>query len=242
MDNFINLAKQGYQAYENSQGQGNNQNQNQGQQQQGQYGGQQQQDQNYGGNDQQNYGGNDNQQFTAPGGAQYNAPDHQNAPAANINHNEAVQQATQDAGSSGDSGLFSQAMSFISNNPQEHTQPVDEQGVQNAHDQAYNQGNASNLDAGGIGGAAAMQILKQFTSGGGSGGSQTQLISMAMSEASKLFDSAGGGSGGDKQTAVNSAAATVVKLLVQSKFSGAIGGSNSGGLSSLMGMQLHLDD
>ena len=59
-----------------------------------------------------------------------------------------------------------------------------------------------------------------------------------MAEATKLFDKFGGGSSGNKQDAVNGAAMTVMKLLVQSKFGGAqtVGGSNSGGLSSLMGI------
>ncbi len=83
------------------------------------------------------------------------------------------------------------------------------------------------------------QVLKQFTSGGSSsgGGSQTQLISLAMAEASKLFDKSGGAASGNKQDAVNGAAMTVMKLLVQSKFSGGTtGGSNSGGLGQLMGL------
>ena len=65
-------------------------------------------------------------------------------------------------------------------------------------------------------------MLKKYTSGGG--GSQTQLISMAMAEASKLFDQSGGGSSGGKQDAVNGAAMTVMKLLVRSKFSGGLAG------------------
>lgn len=72
-----------------------------------------------------------------------------------------------------------------------------------------------------MGGAAAMKILQQFTSGGG-GGSQTQLISMAMAEASNLFESSGGAASGNKQDAVNGAAMTVVKLLVQFDFLGSI--------------------
>jgi len=60
------------------------------------------------------------------------------------------------------------------------------------------------------------------------------LISMAMGEASKLFDQHGCSSGG-KQDAVNGAAMTVTKLLVQSKMSGMTGGGNSGGLASLAG-------
>ena len=82
--------------------------------------------------------------------------------------------------------------------------------------------------------------MKKFTSGGsgsGSGsGSSSDLISFAMQEASKLFDSAGGASSGNKQEAINSAAMTVMKMVVQSKFSAATGGSNSGGLSGLMGL------
>ena len=77
--------------------------------------------------------------------------------------------------------------------------------------------------------------MKQFTGGGG-GGSKTQLISLAMAEATKLFDQAGGAASGNKQDAVNGAAMTVMKLLVQSKFSGAIGGGNSGGLGGLLSL------
>lgn len=75
------------------------------------------------------------------------------------------------------------------------------------------------MDASSIGGAAAMQILKQFTSGGGMGGggnSQTKLISMAMGEAAKMFESSGGN--GNKQDAVNSAGMTIMKLMVQVSF------------------------
>lgn len=82
--------------------------------------------------------------------------------------------------------------------------------------------------------------MQKFTSGGSSGGggsSQSQLISMAMAEASKLFDKSGGGASGTKQDAINGAAMTVMKLLVQSKFSGGtVGGGDSGGLGGLMSM------
>lgn len=57
-----------------------------------------------------------------------------------------------------------------------------------------------------------------------------------MAEASKLFDKSGGSASGNKQDAVNGAAMTVMKLLVQSKVSGMIGGGNSGGVSSLMNL------
>jgi hypothetical protein len=144
----------------------------------------------------------------------------------------------------------------------QHNDAIDEEAVQDAHHQAYERGAGGNLPASSLGSAAALQVclpkfsselvtsetlslsqvFKKFTSGGGGGGSgggssQTQLISMAMAEASKLFDQSGGGSGGGKQDAVNGAAMTVMKLLVQSKFSGGMtGGGNSGGLGSLMGL------
>jgi len=51
-----------------------------------------------------------------------------------------------------------------------------------------------------------------------------------------LFDKSGGAASGNKQDAVNGAAMTVMKLLVQSKFSGAIGGGNSGGLGGLLSL------
>ena len=97
------------------------------------------------------------------------------------------------------------------------------------------------MDASSLGAAAAMQAFKHFTSSGGSshGGSgnpQSQLVGMAMAEASKLFDQSGGASKGNKQDAVNGAAGTVMKLLIKSKFSQMTGGSNSGGLSQLMGL------
>lgn len=59
-----------------------------------------------------------------------------------------------------------------------------------------------------------------------------------MTEATKLFDKSGGGSSGNKQDAVNGAAMTVMKLLVQSEFSGAgtTGGKDSGGLSGLLNL------
>jgi hypothetical protein len=57
-----------------------------------------------------------------------------------------------------------------------------------------------------------------------------------MAEATKLFDKSGGAASGNKQDAVNGAAMTVMKLLVQSKFSGAIGGGNSGGLGGLLSL------
>jgi hypothetical protein len=72
---------------------------------------------------------------------------------------------------------------------------------------------------------------------------------MAMSEASKLFDSSNGGGGGDKQAVITSAAMTVMKLLTQQggggggggilgMAEGMIGGGNSGGLGPMQMMSM----
>jgi len=157
-----------------------------------------------------------------------------------VDADEAVREASNHAGESGGSDLFGQAMSFLNRNSQQHTQPVDEEHVLKAHDRAYNKGETSGMDASSIGSAAAMQIVKQFIGNGdkgGSGNSQTKLVSMAMGEAAKLFESSG--SSGNKQDAVNSAGMTIMKLLVQSKFNGSGiigGGSSSSNTSGLMSM------
>nr|AFB35537.1 hypothetical protein [Volvariella volvacea] len=182
------------------------------------------------------------------GGQEYNSP--YNAPSGqyggpSINHDEAINSAKHHG--SGDSSLFSTALSFLGDHKSDHEKPLDEASVTKAHQTAYSEGGASKLSASALGSAAALQVLKQFTSGSGSGQSNdggsksmsTQLISMAMAEATKLFDKSGGAASGNKQDAVNGAAMTVMKLLVQSKFGGSgstTGGPNSGGLSSLLGL------
>lgn len=114
---------------------------------------------------------------------------------------------------------------------------IDEQGVQNAHTEAYQNGNAGSLPASSVGAAAALQAIKNFTSGGGSASSgggdmKSKLMGMAMAEASKLYESQGAGSGG-KQEVINSAAETVMKFVMKSQMSSMIGGGNSGGLGGL---------
>ncbi|KAJ3795898.1 beta-flanking protein [Lentinula aff. detonsa] len=172
------------------------------------------------------------------GGSEYNSPDNrpQSVSRPSFNDDEVAQTAAEQG--SGHAGMFSQAVSYVKSNTQEHEEPIDEEHVTNSHQEAYEKGNASSLSAGSMGSAAALQIFKQFTSGGGGGGSnsQSQLISMAMAEASKLFDQSGGASSGSKQDAVNGAGMMVMKMLVQSKMSSMMGGGNSGGLGGMSGM------
>lgn len=157
-----------------------------------------------------------------------------------------IDTADNDSGSSGERGLFGQALSFLKSDRTEVKDDIDEDDVVQKHNVAYGQGNAGNLDANGIGAAAAMQALKRFTQGGQpaqTSGGQSALIGMALSEASKLFDKSGGAAGGQKQDAVNSAGLTIMKLIMKSQMSGAFGAgpatagtSSGGGLGQLMGM------
>ncbi|KAI9444846.1 hypothetical protein H4582DRAFT_1911676 [Lactarius indigo] len=196
MDNFINLAKKGYEAYEKSQS-----------------------------ND------DDKSDYRKTGGEEYNSPHHSQQGSSHggpqFDHDEVATDS-----------LFSSALSYVHDNKGQY-HDIDEDEVQEAHRKVYEDNSDKDLPASSLGNAAALEVLKKFTSGNGgksgSGNSQTQLISMAMAEASKLFDKSGGGSSGKKQDAVNGAAMTVVKLLVKSKFSGGVtGGADSGGLGSLL--------
>ncbi|KAI5982721.1 hypothetical protein EDD15DRAFT_2320608 [Pisolithus albus] len=190
-------------------------------------------------NDNGNRGGynrdDDSADFRRTGGEEYNTPHHRRAQndRPQFDDDEVVQHASRHSGSD-NSSLFSSALNHIRGRQDEHEEPVDEESVLRAHDAAYNKGSASGLSAGSLGSAAALQALKSFSGGGGGGSSQNQLISLAMGEASKLFDQSGGASSGSKQDAINGAAMTAMKYLVQSKVSGAIGGGDSGGLGSLM--------
>ncbi|KAL1748514.1 hypothetical protein HDZ31DRAFT_79636 [Schizophyllum fasciatum] len=213
MDNFVNLAKQGIDAYQRSQS-----------------------DVSKTGGHELNRPASENQ---AHGGKGYDFDD-----------DDVVRKASSQ--SSGDSSLFSTALSFINSNKGKHEEPIDEEDVTKTHKKVYDDDDTSDVNAKSLGSAAALQVFKQFVGGGSSHGasasssggksSQSELIAAAMSEASKLFDKKGSSAAsGDKQDAVNGAAMTVVKLLVQSKLSGGgssstVGGGNSGGLSQLLSL------
>ncbi|KAM0753178.1 hypothetical protein T439DRAFT_323811 [Meredithblackwellia eburnea MCA 4105] len=189
---------------------------------------------------QQGHQGQGGGEIGIQGSAALNSADNNRVPDAegvNQLQNQAVEHAAAQSG--GNSDMFAQAMSFAQQHVlQQGNHEVDESKVQDAHAQAYGQGNASQLGASSMGAAAAMQAFKSFTSGSSgsdtSGGSfQSKLIGQAMSEAAKLFDQSGGAASGSKQDAVNSAGQTVMKLLLKNQVSGMLGGGNSGGLASL---------
>jgi hypothetical protein len=87
----------------------------------------------------------------------------------------------------------------------------------------------------------SLSAVKSVLGGGGGGGDfKSQLISAAMGHAADLYDSKDGqgNAQGSKQDAVNQAAQMAMGLAMKnpSALAGLVGGSNSGGLSSLMGM------
>jgi len=208
MDNFINLAKQGLDAYQESQNK----------------------------SERRSDGNNERREE-----GQYKDTRHNESPKTpDLDKDDIVNRAQQHSGDSGSSDFFSSAINHVFNRKTEQHESVDEEHVTKVHEEAYSKNNAGNLDSSSLGAAAAMQALKKFTQGSSdkqSGGS-SQLISLAMSEAVKLFDKSGKSSSNEKQDVINSAAMTMMKLVVQSKFSGSntIGGGNSGGLSSILGM------
>ncbi len=102
-----------------------------------------------------------------------------------VDADEAVKSASKHSEGAGDAGLFGLALSFIGDNKvivvlieesradwgrcmqDKHAEPVDEEHAIKAHDKAYNKDNNEPLDATSLGSAAALQVLKKFTSGGG---------------------------------------------------------------------------
>jgi len=203
MDSFISLAKQGYDTYERSQGNSNAPD-------------------------------DEEERVTKTGGQEYNSPHHRSGGGSGpppLDEEEVVNRASSHG--SGDSSLFSSALSHINSDPRKHHEPIDEEGATEAHRKIYQEGSSEGVNASSMGSAAALQVLKKFSGGGGGGNSQSDMISLAMAEASKLFDKSGGPSSGSKQDVVNSAGMTIMKMMVQSKLGG---GSNSGGLGGLMSM------
>lgn len=199
------MAKQGYAAYQDSQGQGQGQT-----------------------NPGNNQAGGD---FGVTGGSLFNAPANGHSGGMPFDLNTAQQHASQENGNK-DSDLFSSAVGFLKKRMQDNDpkDDVDENKAQKAHETAYNQQQAGSMDARSMGAAAAMQAFKSFTSGGASGQSQgggdfqSKLIgcdtatlgtevsifltyvpasSMAMKEASSLFEKSGGPSdNGGKQDVI----------------------------------------
>ncbi|GFP56571.1 hypothetical protein TASIC1_0007006300 [Trichoderma asperellum] len=163
-----------------------------------------------------------------------------NYPAGGDFHHEdeelrtAHQQASQYAGSSGNSDMFSNAINSISQKKSHlANSDIDEQEAIRKHQETYNQ-DSSNLSSNSLGSAAAMQALKKFTQGE-TGGNQSQgaFLGLALSEASKLFDAkAANGqvaSDASKESVIQQAGEMAMKMYFKSQ-----GGSQGGGSSQLL--------
>ncbi|CCX31401.1 Similar to hypothetical protein MYCGRDRAFT_104653 [Mycosphaerella graminicola IPO323]; acc. no. EGP87438 [Pyronema omphalodes CBS 100304] len=146
--------------------------------------------------------------------------------------------------SSSDSGLFSQALGFLSGKEKDlQREDVDEREYVRNHKDLYEQGGNGQKDSRSLGQAAALQALKHFTGGSSSnqqsaGKDQNAFIGLAMAEAVKLFDnqsSKGNVPAGEtKQDVVSQAAAFALKLFLKSKMDQSAGSGDSG--ASLMGL------
>ncbi|KAL7786293.1 hypothetical protein V8C37DRAFT_412574 [Trichoderma ceciliae] len=151
----------------------------------------------------------------------------------------AHQQASQHAGSSGNSDIFSGVINSISQKKSHlANSDIDEQEALRQHKQTYEQDN-DNLDSNSLGSAAALQALKKFTQGE-TGGNQSQgaFLGLAMSEASKLFDSKSANgkvsSDASKESVIQQAGEMALKMYFKSQGGGQGGGQ--GGPSGLLGI------
>ena len=97
--------------------------------------------------------------------------------------------AHQHAEGSGDSSMFSSAMSMLQGKSSSMSgEGVDEDAMVQNHKSFFGSGDTGGAaTSGGMGSAAAMQALKTFSGGSSSGSSQNEFVGMAMGQASKLF-------------------------------------------------------
>ncbi|EFY84418.1 beta-flanking protein [Metarhizium acridum CQMa 102] len=145
----------------------------------------------------------------------------------------AQQHASSNAGHSGNSDLFSNIMSAVGNKQEKiQNEDIDEQDAIKQHQHAYN--NDGKGDSSSLGTAAAMQALKKFTqsdNNASSGTGQAAFLGMAMSEASKLFDSKASqgkvADGASKENVVQQAAEMAMKMYFKSQ------AESQGGLAGL---------
>ncbi|ODA81052.1 hypothetical protein RJ55_04014 [Drechmeria coniospora] len=144
-------------------------------------------------------------------------------------------EASRLAGSSGNSAMFSQIMGAIGQKKgQIANEDLDEEDAISKYKHAYQ--NDGRGDETTLGVAAAMQALKKFNQGEGSGSSGASqslgsFVAIAMSEASKLFDSKAAdgkiADGASKESTVQKAGEMAMKMYFKSQ------GQQQGGLMGL---------
>ncbi|KAK0548684.1 hypothetical protein OC861_003675 [Tilletia horrida] len=215
---IVNLGKQAFNEYQQSQG-GNNQQHN-------------------------NQGNNNQQQGFDLGGSHLNNQPPQGGNQDGFDLGD-IQQLVSHAqnhsdGQSQDAGLFGQVAGFLKNQQQNgniNPNDVDEDQVMQNHQKVTNSNETA--DSNEIGNAAALNAIKSVLggSGGGSGGGnmQQQIIGAAMAAAGNLFDQkqSQGQANGVKEEAMQKAGEMAMKLMIKNQMSGLVGGGNSGGLGAL---------
>ncbi|KAK0522474.1 hypothetical protein OC842_006454 [Tilletia horrida] len=220
-DSLVNLGKQAFNDYQQSQNQqgGNNNNNNQQQQQH------QQQGFDLGGehlNNNQGQQGNNNNQ-----GGGFDLGDISSIVSHAQNHGDSQNQ---------DSGLFSQVAGFLKNQQGNVSGDIDEDEVVQNHQKVTNSDQTTNSHE--IGQAAALNAIKSVlggSGGGGGGNSQSAMVGAAIAAAGQLFDQkqSQGQASGLKEEAMQSAGQAVMKLMIKNQMSSMIGGGQSGGLGQL---------
>ncbi|KAJ7705989.1 hypothetical protein B0H17DRAFT_1035169 [Mycena rosella] len=140
-------------------------------------------------------------------------------------HQEQAVRKAQEEGSSDDAELYAQASKHVQQHHQEEDSVPDEGSLKDAHQQIYKQDGSgepdvkvhSGLDTDVVSGAVVAQALKMFSQGGG--GSSSDLIGLAMGQASKLMSGMGeedGGAGDFKSTIMKKVAMMAFKSQMSS--------------------------
>ncbi|KAM0441015.1 hypothetical protein ACHAPT_000320 [Fusarium lateritium] len=237
MDKFVNAAKDFLdddkdKRHEQSQQQYGGEQQQYGQQQQ-QYGqeqyGQQQQ---YG---QGQYG--QQQQYPPPGGVQsHGGGSGISSFFGNLDFDHAKEEASKNAGSSGDKDLFSSILGSLGQKQNKlASEDLDEEDAIKKHKKTYDDSEDEEDDKS-MGTAAALQALKLFNKGetkssGSSSSSQSAFLGLAMAEASKLFDDKAAkgkvSSDASKESVVQQAGEVAFKMYLKNQ------GEQQGGLLGL---------
>ncbi|KAI0400175.1 hypothetical protein F4802DRAFT_586142 [Xylaria palmicola] len=158
---------------------------------------------------------------------------------------DAAHHASQHAGDSGDTDLFSNLLGALGQKKQRLAdEDVDEDEAVRTH-KKYFQGDDDDKDADdrSMGSAAAVQALKMFTSGQSGNtpksSGQGAFVALAMAEASKLFDKKASqgkvSSGSSKESSVMQAGEVALKMYMKSQGT-QHSSSSSSGASGLLGL------
>ncbi|KAK7398378.1 hypothetical protein QQX98_012245 [Neonectria punicea] len=152
-----------------------------------------------------------------------------------LNFNDAKQEASKNAGSSGDENFFGSILQAVSQKQGKLShEDIDEEDAIKQHKKTYDDDDDNDADENSLGPAAALQALKLFNKGESSSSEssgQSAYLGLAMSEASKLFDDKSSkdkvSSSTSKDAVVQKAAEVAMKMYMKSQ------GEQQGGLMGL---------